>query len=410
MNNKRIAKNTFMLYLMTIAKIVLPLVLLPYLTRVLTKDAFGIVNYVKALMQYMQLFIDFGFMLSATKDIVNCCGDKEKLNRVIGDTTLARMFLAMIGFIIVIVLILFMPILRDNVIFTLLSYIPIALSCLFMDFLFRGLEQMHVITIRFIAARGIATIMTLFVVNNDNDLLWIPLLEIIGTLIAVLLVFLEIRERRLSVKFTSISVALQKLRESAVYFFSDMATSAFHALNTVMVGIFMKASQVADWSLCLQVAMGIQALYTPITGGVYPYMVKNKDIKLIKKILKICMPLVLCGVVILYFLSPWILRILGGEKYMGITPLLRSFIPLIVISFPAMLFGWPCLGAINKQRENSLTTIFTALAQCAGLFFLLSVNKFTLLNLAFLRGGTEFLMFSMRFWLCIKYKNEFCKN
>ena len=66
-----------MLYGMSIAKIVFPLLTLPYLTRVLSVESYGVVSYVKAVMQYMQLVVDFGFMLSGTKDIVNAKNDHE---------------------------------------------------------------------------------------------------------------------------------------------------------------------------------------------------------------------------------------------------------------------------------------------------------------------------------------------
>ena len=76
-----VIKNTIMLYGMSIAKIVFPLLTLPYLTRVLSVESYGVVSYVKAVMQYMQLVVDFGFMLSGTKDIVNAKNDHEKLEK-----------------------------------------------------------------------------------------------------------------------------------------------------------------------------------------------------------------------------------------------------------------------------------------------------------------------------------------
>lgn len=69
MKNK-VVINTIALYGMNFAKILFPLATLPYLTRVLSLDGYGLVVYVKAIMQYFQLFIDFGFILSGTRDIV----------------------------------------------------------------------------------------------------------------------------------------------------------------------------------------------------------------------------------------------------------------------------------------------------------------------------------------------------
>ena len=74
-----------MLYIMNIAKMIFPLIVLPYLTRVLTVPGYGVVAYVKAIMAYMQLIVDFGFMLSGTKDIVMAGEDKDEINRQVGN-------------------------------------------------------------------------------------------------------------------------------------------------------------------------------------------------------------------------------------------------------------------------------------------------------------------------------------
>ena len=46
---------------------------------------------------------------------------------------------------------------------------------------------------------------------------------------------------------------------------------------------------------------------------------------------------------------------------------MRCLVPVLFFSFPAMLFGWPVLGAIGKVKENTKTTISAALVQIAGL-------------------------------------------
>ena len=74
---KGIAFNVSMLYIMNIAKLVFPLITLPYLTRVLSVDCYGVVSYVKATMVYAQLVVDFGFMLSGVKAITEAREDRE---------------------------------------------------------------------------------------------------------------------------------------------------------------------------------------------------------------------------------------------------------------------------------------------------------------------------------------------
>ena len=409
LESKTIAKNTTMLYIMNITKIVLPLITLPYLTRVLSKECYGTVSYVKAIMQYMQVVVDFGFLLSATKDVVNSKEDKSKLAYVVGNTLLAKLLLVMAALAVLVVMIVVVPILRHHILFTLLSFAVVAMTCLLMDFLFRGLEEMHIITIRYVLMRSIAAVLTFVFVRSDANMLWIPVLDIIGSAAAILLVFAEMKKRNIGIRTEGIGKAFEKLKESAVFFLSGMAATTFNALNTLLIGILVDAEHVAEWSVCMQMVTAVQSMYTPITDGIYPHMVKNRSWKLIAKTAKLFMTIITAGCVFTFFAARYALLIVGGEKYITAVPLLRAFIPLLFFSFPAMLYGWPALGAIGKEKETTATTMITAGLQVLGLLILMLVGRFEVVYLAVLRGFTEACMLAMRYWLCRKNKGAFAQ-
>lgn len=69
---------------MNIAKMLFPLLTLPYLTRVLSTDCYGSVVYVKSVTTYLQLLVDFGFVLSAAKSIVQAREDRARQERIMG--------------------------------------------------------------------------------------------------------------------------------------------------------------------------------------------------------------------------------------------------------------------------------------------------------------------------------------
>ena len=81
---------------MAVVKLILPLLTLPYLTRVLSEEAYGLVSYVKSCMTYMTLIIDFGFILSSVKDIVNANGDLDKIGKIAGNTFFSKFLLAIL--------------------------------------------------------------------------------------------------------------------------------------------------------------------------------------------------------------------------------------------------------------------------------------------------------------------------
>lgn len=74
---------------------IFPLLTLPYLTRVLSVDVYGSVAYVKSLMSYFQVIVDFGFMLSGTKEIAENVNDENRIGVIVGEITLARLMIAL---------------------------------------------------------------------------------------------------------------------------------------------------------------------------------------------------------------------------------------------------------------------------------------------------------------------------
>lgn len=405
--DKKLIKNTIMLYALNIAKMIFPLLTLPYLTRILSVETYGMIAYVKSVMQYMQLTVDFGFMLSGTKDIVESKENPQKMAIEIGDILIARILLSVICFGGLIILGGVIPILHENFLYTLISFIPVFLTCFLFDYLFRGIEQMEIITIRFVIMKGLSCILTFIMVKGDSNIFWIPALDILGSILAIMWVLNSIKKMKIKVAFSNVRNVLNKLQKSAIYFVSNIATTAFTALNTLLIGIYLNASDVAYWSICTQIIAAVQMLYSPIIDSIYPRMVKTKNIKFVSRLLCIFMPLIIVGGIITIVFSKTILWIVGGKQYIDAALILCALVPILLISFPTMIFGWPTLGVIGKQKEVTLSTIVSAIFQFVGLGVLIILNMFTLINIAVLRCVSEAIMFLFRLKYLMKNRRLF---
>lgn len=404
---KTATRNTFMLYLMNIAKMVFPLVTLPYLTRVLSVPVYGVVTYVKAVMQYMQLLLAFGFALSATRDIVDAKLDKERISRIFADVQVAKLILTAIGGGALVVLTICIPMLRENIPFVVLSYLNVVITELLADFLFRGLDKMEVLTVRFVVSKLISTACTFLFIKHDGHLLLVPIFDCLGSLAALAMVLAEIKKLELRFMPSGLRESVRMLKESFTYFISDVSTLAFGALNTLLIGIYSSATDVAYWGLVMQLVGAVNAMYTPITNGIYPSMLRTKSLGFIKKIVMLFMPVVTVGCLICWFGAELIVTIVGGEHYLEAATVFRCMVPVMFMSFGAQLFGWSTLGPIGKTHQTTMTTVITAVVQVAGLVVLIAADWFTLVNIALLRCATEFLMLALRVGLCIRYRKEY---
>lgn len=400
-----------MLYLLNISKMIFPFLTFPYLTRVLSVDGYALVMYVRATMQYLQLFVDFGFGLSATKHIVRAGKDRVRIGHIVSDTIFVRILLAVVGLVLLGIMIACIPLLKLNILYTLLSFVSVVLSCFFVDYLFSGLEKMHEITIRFVVLRGIATVLTFVLVHSDKEILLIPCLDILAFIVTIILVQWQLRKYKIRLYWPRFRTTLFHLKDSFQYFISGMATTAFGALNTLLIGIFLPVADVAMWTVAMQIISVVQMLFTPITSGMYPEMIRYKELKLIKRTFFYCMPVILVGSLCIYFFAPLITHIMAGAKYDNVVDnVLRLLVPVIIFSFPAMLLGWPALGAIGKAKETSISTIIAAVVQCVGLGVLVLCGHFTLPCLAILRGLSECILCIVRGAFCYRYRKLFCKS
>ncbi|MEA5035709.1 oligosaccharide flippase family protein [Cloacibacillus evryensis] len=405
--NSIVIKNTSMLYLFSIASLVFPLLTLPYLTRVLSIEYYGISAYVKSCMAYFTVFLEFGFLLSATRDIVNANNDCQMMSQIVGAVTMAKVLLSAAALFAMLAIFPFLPILGNNKLFTLLSFCAIAINALIPDYLFRGLNAMEVITYRFIVCKAISVLLTFVLVKDDSDFLLIPLLDFGSSILALALSIGCMHKRNISLPLVSIKLALSTMIKSFTYFISDFATTAFSALCTILIGLYLNITDVAYWSLSITLVGAAQSLFSPIMNGIYPYMVSTRDLSLIKKILAIFLPMITLACLIACLYAPQLLYFVSGEKYIAAAPIFRMLLPLVLISFPGMLCGWPSLGAINRAKEVSITSSCAVIFQIISLIILITNNHFNIINIVIVRTMTETILFITRWFFCYRYRKEF---
>ena len=98
------------------------------------------------------------------------------------------------------------------------------------------------------------------------------------------------------------------------------------------------------------------------------------------------------------------MTIVGGDNYENAAIVFRCLLPVLVISFPVAILGWPTLGAIEKTKQIYLATLSGAITQIVGLMLLYIVGQFSIVNVAIMRNLSEFVMFAVLLFFVMKYK------
>jgi PST family polysaccharide transporter len=69
---KLVMHNVASLSLLQIVTYALPIVIIPYLFRALGAEKFGLIAFAQAFVQYFMILTDYGFSITATKEISLC--------------------------------------------------------------------------------------------------------------------------------------------------------------------------------------------------------------------------------------------------------------------------------------------------------------------------------------------------
>lgn len=402
----QVKKNTFWLAIFQLAKMVFPFLILPILTRRLSVETYGSLTFIKTVMNFLQIFLDFGFMLSATKEIAKIKDDTNKIQQIMADTLLARLLLGGIGFLLIVILSFFFPILGHNFLFTITSYLTVFLSIFLFDFLFRGLEIIHVMTIRFIVMKTISFLLTIFFVRQDHQIILIPLFDILSSVIAIILVAFELQKRNFRLIRPKLKSSIYSLKISLIYFLSDVSATAFNAISTIIIGLVFSSTEVALFGVSIQIIGAIQALLGQLSSGIYPIMVRQKSRKFIQQILQKTIPLVFLFTGLIIILLPLALQVLAGDKYAAAHPIIQILAITIFFSFINTLLGWPTLGVINQQNKVTLSTIISTVFNLVSLILLYLSNSLNLYSVAITRVITEIILFCIRLYYYKKYRQN----
>ncbi|MDI9521237.1 MAG: oligosaccharide flippase family protein [Bacillota bacterium] len=388
---KTIRNNFISLYGIMLVQMFFPFLLLPYLTRVLSGNAYGVVVYVGTCMQYVAVIMEYGFILSGTRDIVRLKkhSDHDAISLYTGSVFQAKGILALVSAAAALGLYFMSPILKEYKVYFIVSYLSAVLYSLLPDFLFRGLEIMHILAYRFVLFKGLSTLLKFILVKGDATMVYIPYIDFFAALVAFGVTIMAMRKRNLGVRWADFSTVLKRLKESSSYFLTNVATSQYNSVCVLILGLSLGTNAVAQWGVVMQVVIAVNSLYTPIINGIYPYMIREKNIGLIKKILVIAVPVLLFGGISMYFLAENVIMILAGELYSSAAYLLKISIPLMIIAFPTTLFGWPLLGAFGMENKVAKATVGALLFQVMLLAVLYLTKSVSLALVLMVRTGTD---------------------
>ncbi len=381
--SSKVFKNGIWMYLLQIFNTVIPLITLPYVTRILGTTKYGIFSASFNLVGYLQVVVEYGFAMSATREIA-LSHTKEKINKLFSTIIYARLVL-LIGCIVfsIAYLIFWHPDFVQILSYWLLAIMLLA-TTIQENWLFQGLEDMKYIAISNIIARTVTMMLIFRFVKGIDDLLIYCFLYAVSPLISNIL-GLIIAKLKYNIRFVKVNIKdVNKELKRGWYIFTTQFTSkVFGAIGVTFLTFFDTSSTVGIFSAIQKIPNAMILMWNPISTVLYPVVSKKmKDSflngeKFVLHIRKYLLLLFLAPTILFSVFSHPIVKIAFGESYAVNSTWLIPLLLWLFVSIDNNFWGIQILLGSGHDKEYSTC-------------FLISVVATILFNLIFIKiwGGT----------------------
>lgn len=404
--NKKIVENFSYLSIIQLLNMLIPLLIFPYLIRALGSSTYGLVIYAQAVMGYFVVLINFGFNITATKEISIHKENKNKLNKILSSVLIIKGLLFIISIIVLSFLIFIIPEFHQQKTLFYLTLWMCFYEFIFPVYYFQGIEEMKYITIITLISRLVFLIFVFVLISKPNDYLLVPIINGTGAIVAGVISQIILLRKGVKYKWQKFYVLKYYLKKSYVMALAYASNTLKSNLNIVVVKLLFTYNEVAYFDLALKISRIGTSFLELISVSVFPKMSRDKSKVFLKKIIYLSLGLSFGFVIFVQLGAPLLVEILGGKEMLDAVTLLRVIVVFVPIQILGGLLGRNGLIVNGYDKD----VLFSMAISSAFYIFLILFTYFMIrekmsLNLLGVIFVFSFLVDTIyRGYKCKKYK------
>jgi len=302
---------------------ILPIIILPYLFRIIGPEKFGLISFAQAFVQYFMILTDYGFSISATKEISLCRDEHTEVCKIFSAVMTVKIALVFLSLLLLGIIVYFIPKFRNDWMVYVLSFGAVVGNTLFPIWFFQGKEKMKYIANLNIMGGIILALFIFFFVRGPQDYLMVPLANSSVFLITGFLgQYIVFRRFRVSFKFQGYKSVRQQLKAGWDIFISAVAINAYTTTRVFTVGLLTNNSITGFYSIAEKIAGLIQTFpLASFSQALFPRLSKIfhrnklKALKIMQRIQQITINISLLCLPLIFIFAHLIIKIVCGGDY-----------------------------------------------------------------------------------------------
>lgn len=356
--NTTILKNITSLGVLQVANYLIPLIIIPFITRIFGTEVFGRVSYAQNIVVYLTLLVNYGFEYSATRQIALAKGDLERSRRLFWSVITMKCLLLAVSFVLLVVLSLTVDrIAADPMLYWCAAMVNIGVV-FFPTWYLQGVQNMTKMAVFNLTIKLLGAILILSIIRTAGQYHLYPLFLSTASMLVGLVAFgYVVKHYSLGSWVWDKAAFAEVAREGFPIFLNNVFVSLYTTINLTILGGFADDVQIGYFSGAQRLIIAANmCVVMPISTAVFPEMSRRFAESYSEWRCFFGRTLLIGGAVALFvsavafLLAPFIVRVMLGTAFAESVPLLRILSPLPFLVMTATILTVQGLYGQGLQR------------------------------------------------------------
>lgn len=269
-------RNVIALTLLQMGNYIVPLLVMPYLARVLGPEGFGQLGFVTAFIAYFVIVTDWGFNLSATQKISLVRHNRVERSLVFWETLFSRVLLALLSIAVLVVLVLIVPRLTEVLSLLIIGLLQLLASVMSSAFYYQGVERMgRMALINFLMKASSIPLIFLWVTDQDQLIMAFGIQSTCNLLGSLLNIYFLLKSGDVLWTKPTKKDIKSALNMGLPLFISAAGISLYTNSNAVILGFVSTATEVGFFVAGFAIAKAAVGISGPLGQAFFPRVSLN---------------------------------------------------------------------------------------------------------------------------------------
>ena len=366
MKIKSVQHNFIMKSMMTAANVIVPLIIYPYVCRVLNPAGVGAVSFAQSIIYYFQIFALLGVPTYGIRACAKVRDNKEELSRTVHEILFINLLTGIISYTALFIFMALVPQIRNEKVLFLVASLSIVCSLISCEWLYSGLEQYDFMAIASLAFKVMMVIATFLFIKNENDYVVYAGVYVLGTTGWGIVTFLNLR-RVIFIRNLGNYDLKRHLKPIGIFFAMAIATTIYTQMDSVMIGFMKGTVENGYYDAAVKAKMAVVSCLSSLGAVLLPrsayYLEKGRKKEFFSMSSKALKMMILASVsicVLLVLLAEPVILLLSGKQFVNSIVPMKIIMPSIIFIGITNITGIQMMIPLGREKQVLYSEIIGA--------------------------------------------------